>query len=79
MRRLLLIVVIGLTLAASGWFAVKAVGERDLRDQIRAAKDEISARRIHTAQSAAVSVGPTMAWTGRCRLLDGHVRDDLAQ
>ena len=45
MRRLLLIVVIGLGIAATSWFAAMAVADWQLRSQLRAAQREITARR----------------------------------
>ena len=83
MRRLLLIVTIGVALTAIGWFAVMAVAERDLRGQLRAAQAEISARRIHTARaqlSRLVQRWPGRSevayWMGMCEMMSHH--DDAA-
>jgi enediyne biosynthesis protein E4 len=84
MRRLLLIVTIGLALTAIGWFAVMAVAERDLRGQLRAAQAEIGARRIHTARAQLYRLAQRWPgrsevayWMGMCEMISHHDDDAL--
>ena len=63
MRRLLLIVVIGLGIAATSWFAAMAVADWQLRSQLRAAQREITARRIDEARTRLTRLAER--WPGR--------------
>jgi len=74
MRRLLLIVVIGLGIAATSWFAAMAVAEWQLRSQLRAAQREITARRIDEARTRLTRLAERLSLTNRPVLLSAHLR-----
>ena len=79
MRRLLLIVVIGLGIAATSWFAAMAVAEWQLRSQLRAAQREITARRIDEARTRLTRLaerwpgrGDVACWMGALEMIFHH-------
>ena len=79
MRRLLLIVVIGLGIAATSWFAAMAVADWQLRSQLRAAQREITARRIDEARTRLTQLaerwpgrGDVAYWMGACEMILHH-------
>ncbi len=76
MRRLLLIVVIGLGIAATSWFAAMAVADWQLRSQLRAVQREITARRIDEARTRLTRLaerwpgrGDVAYWMGACEMI----------
>ena len=79
MRRLLLIVVIGLGIAATSWFAAMAVADWQLRSQLRAAQREITARRLDEARTRLTRLaerwpgrGDVAFWMGACEMILHH-------
>src|SRR5271166_3055420 len=79
MRRLLLIVVIGLGIAATSWFAAVAVADWQLRSQLSAAQREITARRPREARTMLTRLaerwpgrGDVAYWMGACEMILHH-------
>ena len=72
MRRRLLIVVIGLGLAAAAWLAIGAVGAWQFRTELREARRELAARRV--VQAGARLARLAQRWPGgRGRVLARRV------
>src|SRR4051794_19162295 len=85
MRLRLLIVVIGLGLAAAAWLAVGAVGAWQFRTELREARSELAARRVVQAKARLDRLakrwpgrGEVEYWLGACERAAGHTDAALA-
>ena len=85
MRRRLLIVVIGLGLAAAACLAVRVVGAWQFRTELREARRELAARRVRKAKARLDRLaerwpgrGEVEYWLGACEMAAGHTEAALA-
>jgi tetratricopeptide (TPR) repeat protein len=85
MQRRLLILVIGLGLAATGWYAVRAVEAWQLRTELGQAEREFGAGRVGRAKARLGRLaerwpgrGDVEYWLGACERVVGHTEAALA-